>query len=145
VQVCTLLPEACNMRANGCASTDAARLVQERGVTAMYKQGRSGSGLVFGGMGLCLLFAHGAALAADANWQVPMTPWGEPDLRGMWPLNHLIGVPVVRPKEFGDRLYMTEEEFEAKQAAVAARDNRFQTGPIPQADARSEEHTSELQ
>src|SRR5690606_6784879 len=31
VQVCTLLPEACNMRANGCASTDAARLVQERG------------------------------------------------------------------------------------------------------------------
>src|SRR5690606_33952455 len=111
----------------------------------MYKQRRPGNGLATGGIGLCLLLMQGTTLAADANWQAPMTPWGEPDLRGMWPINHLIGVPVVRPKEFGERLYMTEEEFEAKQATVAARDNRFQTGPIPQADARSEEHTSELQ
>jgi hypothetical protein len=101
----------------------------------MNEQRRSDRGWVLGGLGLCLVLAQGSALAAEADWQVPMTPWGEPDLRGMWPLNHLIGVPVVRPKEFGDRLYMTEEEFEAKQAAVAARDNRFQTGPIPQADA----------
>ena len=32
-----------------------------------------------------------------------MTPWGEPDLRGIWPLNHLISTPFQRPEKFGDR------------------------------------------
>ena len=26
----------------------------------------------------------------------PKTPWGEPDLQGIWPLNHLIAVPLER-------------------------------------------------
>lgn len=74
-------------------------------------------------------------LAQPSNWVSPMTSWGEPDIRGMWPINHLIGVPVVRKSEFGDRLFMTDEEFSAAQEAVAARDDRFQNGAIPAADA----------
>ncbi|MDT8398224.1 MAG: hypothetical protein RQ899_06390 [Pseudomonadales bacterium] len=89
--------------------------------------------LVWGGIGLGLMLAHG--IAGAAQWTVPMTSWGEPDLRGTWPINHLIGVPLVRPAEYGERLYLTDEEFAAKQNSVAARDERFQTGAIPAADA----------
>jgi hypothetical protein len=83
------------------------------------------------GFSLTLLLspAHGA------EWTQPMTSWGEPDIQGMWPINHLIGVPLQRDPKHGDRLFLTDEEFAEEQASVAARDERFQTGPIPQADA----------
>lgn len=100
----------------------------------MYKKCQSRI-LVWGGMGLSLALVQAPAIGADADWEHPMTPWGEPDLRGMWPINHLIGVPLVRPEEFGDRFLLSEEEFAARQESVAARDDRFQSGPIPQADA----------
>ena len=32
-------------------------------------------------------------IGTPEGWEHPMTPWGEPDLRGIWPLNHLIGTP----------------------------------------------------
>ncbi|WP_428097768.1 hypothetical protein [Candidatus Rariloculus sp.] len=75
------------------------------------------------------------AVAQEPDWEHPMTPWGEPDLQGMWPLNHLIGVGLQRNPEFGDRLYMTDEEFEVEQESVQQRDERFVTGTIPVADA----------
>ena len=71
---------------------------------------------------------------SDADWTHPMTPWGEPDLQGMWPLSHLIGVPLQRPEEFGERRLLTDEEFAAEQASVEARDSRFLAGAIPVAD-----------
>lgn len=89
---------------------------------------------IMGSLGLLALLVHTAAIAAE-DFTPPTTPWGEPDLRGTWPVNHLIGVPVVRPKEFGDRFYLTDEEFLEKQASLETRDNSFQSGPIPAADA----------
>jgi len=65
----------------------------------------------------------------------PMTSWGEPDLRGTWPINHLIGTPLVRDTSYGLNRYMSDEEFAERQASVEARDDRFQGGPIPVADA----------
>ena len=38
----------------------------------------------------------------------PRNPDGHPDLTGMW--DFLTGIPVQRPPEFGDRLFMTVEE-----------------------------------
>jgi hypothetical protein len=74
--------------------------------------------------------------ADEAAYVVPKTSWGEPDLQGMWPLNHLIGVPMQRNTQlYGDRFEMTEEEFTAAQESVAARDSRFQDAVIPVADA----------
>lgn len=73
--------------------------------------------------------------APAAAWTQPMTPWGEPDIRGMWPLNHLISVPMQRDPKYGDRTTMTDEEFAAAETNVAARDTRFQSGAIPAADA----------
>ncbi len=73
--------------------------------------------------------------ASGASYEQPKTPWGEPDLRGTWPINHLISTPVVRDRKYGNRRYMTDEEFAEKEASAAARDERFQDGPIPVADA----------
>ena len=64
-----------------------------------------------------------------------MTPWGEPDLRGTWPLNHLISTPFQRPERFGERRFLTDEEFAAAQKSAEDRNTRFQSGAIPQADA----------
>jgi hypothetical protein len=49
----------------------------------------------------------------------PRTPWGDPDLQGIWPGTHMVGVPFERPDQFGDRLWLTDEEFTARQAAAA--------------------------
>jgi hypothetical protein len=68
-------------------------------------------------------------------WKHPMTPWGEPDLQGMWPLTHLISTPFQRPERFGDRRFLTDEEYAAAQKSAEARNTRFESGPIPQADS----------
>jgi hypothetical protein len=65
------------------------------------------------------------ATNASAEWQPPTTPWGEPDLRGIWPISHLIGTPLERPERFGDRRVMNDEEFAEVQARVEDRNTRY--------------------
>jgi hypothetical protein len=78
------------------------------------------------------------AAAATKKYVPPKTLWGEPDLQGIWPLNHLIATPMQRPEKYGDRRFMTEEEFAAAKKAADARNKRFESGPIPQADSGTE-------
>ena len=52
-----------------------------------------------------------AIKAPDASWRVPRTAWGHPDLQGVWTSDDLQGVPVERPKEYGTRRYLTEQEM----------------------------------
>ena len=78
--------------------------------------------------------AAGKPAGAKA-WTPPKTPWGDPDLQGIWPLNHLIATPFQRPEKYGDRRFLTEEEFAAAQKAADARNQRFESGAIPQADS----------
>ena len=92
------------------------------------------------GLTLCLIAAPVAAQSspqprADKKWTPPKTPWGEPDLQGIWPLNHLISTPFQRPEKYGDRPFMTDEEFAAAQKSAEARNKRFESGAIPQADS----------
>jgi hypothetical protein len=103
--------------------------------------------LALGGIGIAIAFAQNPAApssGADAvykpvapapGWTAPKTLWGEPDLQGTWPLNHLIAVPLERSKQYGTRLYMTDEEFAKAQTSQKARDIRFESGTIPQADS----------
>jgi hypothetical protein len=56
-----------------------------------------------------LALAQGRPAETQRAWKQPMTPWGEPDLRGMWPLNHLINTPFPRPEKFGERRVMTDD------------------------------------
>ena len=49
---------------------------------------------------------------------VPKTPWGDPDLQGIWPGN--MGVPMQRPVEFGERNTLTDAEFARREAQARA-------------------------
>jgi len=48
----------------------------------------------------------------------PMTEWGDPDLRGTWPIQHLIGTPFQRPEEFATRAEYSEEEHQERAARL---------------------------
>jgi hypothetical protein len=61
------------------------------------------------------VLAGGPVLAQDANYQVPRTEWGQPDLQGVW--NFATNIPLERPAALGDKAFFTEEEI----AALAAR------------------------
>ena len=47
----------------------------------------------------------------------PKTPWGDPDLEGVWPGN--MGVPMQRNAKLGERATLTDEEYQAKEVAAA--------------------------
>jgi hypothetical protein len=48
-----------------------------------------------------------------AGYVVPRTPWGDPDLNGVWPDIDMVRVPVQRAPQYGTRLFMTPEEHAA--------------------------------
>jgi hypothetical protein len=55
------------------------------------------------------------APATGTSYTPPKTPWGDPDLQGIWPGTDMVGVPFERPAQFGNRPFLTEEEFKARQ------------------------------
>jgi hypothetical protein len=48
------------------------------------------------------------------TWTQPKTPWGDPDIQGMWPGE--LHAPLQRPKDLKDRATLTEEELAKRQA-----------------------------
>lgn len=65
-----------------------------------------------------LAFAQSAA----AQYVPARTEWGEPDLRGTWPLEQVFraGIPLERPEGYGERASMTDEEFARRLEAAAS-------------------------
>ena len=55
-----------------------------------------------------LTAAPGAAQETDAGWAPTRTPWGHPDLQGIW--DQTTGTPLERAGDAGDREFLTEEE-----------------------------------
>lgn len=71
------------------------------------------------------------------TWSPPKTPWGDPNLQGTWPLDELGRTPLQRPSQYGDRLNLTDEEYNkalsaAQEALKGAekeeRDNKLGAG-----------------
>lgn len=56
----------------------------------------------------------------QTSWR---TPWGHPDLQGIWTTDAEILVPFERPAAFGDRLVLTAQEL-AQRDAVAKQRSR---------------------
>ena len=56
---------------------------------------------------------------APAGYTVPRTPWGDPDLQGIWPSTDMVGVPLERPVEFGTRATLSDSEFRQRQEQSA--------------------------
>jgi hypothetical protein len=75
------------------------------------------------------------AKPAGAPYKQPMTAWGEPDISGMWPINHLVTTGLQRNPKYGDRRYMTDEEFKAAQQSAEQRKQRNASGTIPVAES----------
>lgn len=70
----------------------------------------------------------GAAGTANADgYVVPRTPWGDPDLRGSWPIINLISTPFQRPEQYGTRELLTDEEYAETQGRLDARNERYET------------------
>jgi hypothetical protein len=67
---------------------------------------------------------------AKAAWSPPQTPWGDPDVAGIFTTDDELGVPFERPEQFAGRELVTEEEFKQRAAQLQR-----------QADADSEEFT----
>jgi len=49
----------------------------------------------------------------------PKTPWGDPDLQGLWPGS--VNIPLQRPENMGDRDTLTEQEVKARDTASKQR------------------------
>jgi len=47
----------------------------------------------------------------DPNYEPPRTSWGDPDLQGKWPSTAMVGVPMQRSEDLGERNWLSEEEF----------------------------------
>ena len=66
----------------------------------------------FGGVLLALapraVIAQAPAVDAE-TFTAPRTPWGDPDLQGIWSTGY-IEVSLERPDEYGDREFLSEEE-----------------------------------
>jgi hypothetical protein len=74
-------------------------------------------------------------IGTPAGWTQPKTPWGDPDLQGIYPENFVGSVPFQRcagraragaPPCDSHKAFLTEEEFKAAQARAAQAPDRFQ-------------------
>jgi hypothetical protein len=71
---------------------------------------------VWGTLVLALLALAGSLSAQEKRYAAPRTPWGHPDLQGVWTSDDARTVPLQRPAELGDRRALSDEEFTAQAA-----------------------------
>ena len=72
-----------------------------------------------------------AGVLGAGTWTAPRTPWGDPDLQGIWDGRSM--TPLQRPEKFRDREYLTEEEaaaMEKEAAAAPGRNARGKSGTV---------------
>jgi hypothetical protein len=60
--------------------------------------------------------AQGQASPGDRG---VLTPWGDPDIQGIFTTDDELGVPFERPEQFGTRELVTDQEFVDRQAQAA--------------------------
>lgn len=70
---------------------------------------------LFVAVGAVIALAAALPAAAQRNkqntYKQAMTPWGDPDIQGMWPLGDWAGVPLIRPEKYGDSQYISDEDY----------------------------------
>ena len=71
-------------------------------------------------IGVLLMFPASALAQPNGDAGAPLTPWGDPNLQGMWPSGGVVMVPFERSEELGTRAVFTEEERAAQVQAFAA-------------------------
>src|SRR5580658_432607 len=76
--------------------------------------------------GLTMVIAVVPLVGQTASTPAAKTPWGDPDLQGTWTSDDTWGVPMERPAQYGDRLYLTEDELKAREKAVQQSKQRIE-------------------
>ena len=67
-------------------------------------------------IGVSVVAGAEQANQGGANWTAPRTPWGDPDIQGIFTTDDELGVPFERPEQFGQRTLLTDEEFAEREA-----------------------------
>ena len=76
-----------------------------------------------GAMGMLVAVVSSAA-AQDDHLQ---TPWGDPNLQGIWDFRTI--TPLQRPEDLGDRAFLTAEEAASLESDVLDRNRLLLTRP----------------
>src|SRR5438093_107002 len=73
-----------------------------------------------------LILVAQTAKAPAKSWTPPKTPWGDPDIQGLWPGNDMVGTPLERDRSLGNRAVLTDEEY-AKRVRFSEEQNEIDT------------------
>ncbi len=65
---------------------------------------------------------RGTSVVSGDGSSVPRTPWGSPDLQGTWTSEAELGVPFERSEQYGERQYLTDEEYADRLRQTQLRD-----------------------
>ena len=90
-------------------------------------------------LAVCMLLAvvvwvpAGTAAQSAESATSPRTPWGDPDLQGIW--NNATLTPLQRPDELVDQVFLTEEEAANLQQRTVGRNARLLTAPAQRTEA----------
>ena len=87
--------------------------------------------LLFGAPALLAPWAGAQPIATPNAWTAPQTPWGVPDLQGVWTNATL--TPIERPDSLTDKMRLTAEEaaaLETQSAESRAASDRFIPGNV---------------
>ena len=92
-------------------------------------------GLTGGRLHAAVVLAVAVALggASAAGQEAPRTPWGHPDLQGIWVGSTL--TPLERPAEYAGREFLTEAEIAALEGAAVAEDEALFERPAERTTA----------
>jgi hypothetical protein len=71
------------------------------------------------GVAVAIVLAITAAAQAP---KVLRTPWGDPDISGVFTTDDELGVPFERPSQFGDRQFVTDEEYRQRLTQAVRQD-----------------------
>jgi hypothetical protein len=74
------------------------------------------------GASVIVMLTH-VPVASQRQWAAPRTPWGDPDLQGIW--NFATMTPLERPREISDKEFQTDEQ--AAEFAKRTLEERFAT------------------
>ena len=83
-------------------------------------------------VGMALFPALAAAQSTDSPTP-PRTPWGQPDLRGIWDFRSI--TPLQRPEALANKEFLTEEEAANLEQETIDREERLLNRPAPRTKA----------
>jgi hypothetical protein len=78
-------------------------------------------------VGILVALVFSAAAPATAQTKVSRTPWGQPDLQGIWDFRTI--TPLERPESLSGREFLTQEEAARLEQEVIERNNLLDSRP----------------